>query len=50
MPVLSYDLKSVSKYLFGNKYQDQIEIGLAAVGLYNKFIKTGNVDYKERII
>ncbi len=50
MPVLSYRLKTVGKFLFGNQFQDKIQIGLAAIGLYNKFIRTGNNEYKESII
>lgn len=50
MPVLSYSLKHVSKYLFGNQFQDKIQIGLAAIGLYKKYLETGNIEYKERII
>ena len=50
MPVLSYSLKSVSKFLFEDQFQDKIQIGLAAIGLYNKFVKTGNNAYKESII
>ena len=50
MPVLSYSLKPVSKFLFGNQFQDKIEIGLAAIYLYKKFLETGNPEYKEGII
>ena len=50
LPVLSYRLKSVSKFLFGNQFQDKIQIGLAAIDLYEKFLETGNYEYKERII
>ncbi|MFX0104361.1 MAG: TM0106 family RecB-like putative nuclease [Candidatus Hodarchaeota archaeon] len=50
MPVLSYSLKSVSKFLFGDQFQDKIKIGLAAIGLYGKFLNTGNIEYKESII
>jgi len=50
MPVLSYRLKPLSKFLFGNQFQDKIQIGLAAIGLYVKFLETGNHEYKEEII
>ncbi len=50
MPVLSYSLKPVGKFLFGNQFQDKIQIGLAAIGLYKKFLETGNIEYKESII
>ena len=42
IPVLSYGLKSVSKFLFGNQFRDKIQIGYAAIGLYEKFLETGN--------
>ena len=50
MPVLSYRLKPVSKFLFGNQFQDKIQIGYAAIGLYDKFLETGNHEHKESII
>jgi len=50
MPVLSYRLKTVSKFLFGNQFQDKIQIGYEAVGLYKRFLETGNHEHKERII
>ena len=50
MPILSYGLKSVGKFLFGTQFQDKIQIGLAVKGLYEKFLKTGNLEYKEGII
>ena len=50
MPVLSYRLKPVSKFLFGNQFQDKIQISLAAIGLYNKFLETGNHNHKESIL
>ncbi len=50
MPVLSYSLKPVSKFLFGNQFQDKIQIGYGAIGLYNKFLETGNHEHKESII
>ncbi len=50
MPILSYSLKSVNHFLFGNQFQDDIQIGLVAIGLYKKFLETGNIEYKERII
>ena len=49
MQVLSYRLKPVSKFLFGNQFQDKIQISLAAIGLYNKFLETGNHNHKESI-
>ena len=50
MPVLSYRLKPVSKFLFGNQFQDKIQIGYVASALYEKFLETGNPEYKEGII
>ena len=50
LPVLSYRLKTVSKFLFGNQFQDKIQVGLAAIYLYKKFLETGNHEYKENII
>ena len=50
MPVLSYRLKPVSKFLFGNQFQDKIQVGLVAIYLYKKFLETGNTEYKEKII
>ena len=50
MSVLSYGLKTISKFLFGNQFQDKIEIGYTAVALYKKFLETGNYEYKEGII
>ena len=50
MPVLSYSLKPVSNFLFGNQFQDKIQVGLAAIYLYRKFLETGNLEYKENII
>ena len=50
MPVLSYGLKSVSQYLFGNQFKDKIYIGLGAISLYKKFLETGNIEDKEGII
>ncbi len=50
MPVFSYGLKSVGKFLFGNQFQDKIQVGLAAIYLYRKFLETGNLKFKENII
>ena len=50
LPVLSYRLKTVSKFLFGNQFQDKIQVGLVAIYLYKKFLETGNHEYKENII
>jgi predicted RecB family nuclease len=50
LPVLSYRLKTVSKFLFGNQFQDKIQVGLAAIYLYKKFLETGNHEHKESII
>lgn len=36
--------------MFENQFQDKIQIGLAALGLYKRFLETGNHEYKEEII
>lgn len=50
LPVLSYRLKPVSKYIFGAQFEDQIKSGFYAPHYYNQFLETGNLEYKEAII
>ena len=50
LPVLSYRLKPVSKYIFGDQFEDQIKSGFYAPHYYNQFLETGNPEYKEAII
>ncbi|MBD3194435.1 MAG: TM0106 family RecB-like putative nuclease [Candidatus Lokiarchaeota archaeon] len=50
IPILSYRLKSVSKFLFGNQFQGEINLGTAAIDLYRKYLKTPDSLYKEKII
>jgi len=50
LPVLSYRLKPVSKYIFGVQFEDQIKSGFYAPHYYNQFLETGNPEYKEAII
>lgn len=50
LPVLSYRLKQVSRYIFGDQFEDKIKSGFYAPDYYKRFLETANPDDKGAII